>query len=152
MIGRLNIKCVVQIPAIAPVSWAIQYPTNSFVSSSLLAQNINETAGLRCAPEIGPKTDIKTYSPAPVAILLPSKATALLASAPGVKVIDERVGPDFPTPVRDAAGTDPVFVGRIRKDISTERGLNLWIVSDNVRKGAALNSIQIAEVLIKSLQ
>ncbi len=80
------------------------------------------------------------------------QATALLASAPGVKVIDERVGPDFPTPVRDAAGTDPVFVGRIRKDISTERGLNLWIVSDNVRKGAALNSIQIAEVLIKSLQ
>ena len=80
------------------------------------------------------------------------QATALLASAPGVKVIDERVGPDFPTLVRDAAGTDPVFVGRIRKDISTERGLNLWIVSDNVRKGAALNSIQIAEVLIKSLQ
>ncbi|MDA0273015.1 MAG: Asd/ArgC dimerization domain-containing protein, partial [Proteobacteria bacterium] len=55
-------------------------------------------------------------------------------------------------PVRDAAGTDPVFVGRIRADISTERGLNLWVVSDNVRKGAALNSIQIAEVLIKHLQ
>ena len=60
--------------------------------------------------------------------------------------------PDFPTPVRDAAGTDPVFVGRIREDISTKSGLNLWVVSDNVRKGAALNSIQIAEVLIKHLQ
>jgi aspartate-semialdehyde dehydrogenase len=81
-----------------------------------------------------------------------AQATELLASASGVEVIDERVDPDFPTPVRDAAGTDPVFVGRIRKDISTERGLNLWVVSDNVRKGAALNSIQIAEVLVKHLQ
>jgi aspartate-semialdehyde dehydrogenase len=81
-----------------------------------------------------------------------AQATELLASAPGVKVIDERLDPDFPTPVRDAAGADPVFVGRIRKDISRERGLNLWVVSDNVRKGAALNSVQIAEVLIKRLQ
>ena len=81
-----------------------------------------------------------------------ARATELLASAPGVEVIDERVDPDCPTPVRDAAGTDAVFVGRIRKDVSTDRGLNLWVVSDNVRKGAALNSIQIAEVLIKSLQ
>ena len=81
-----------------------------------------------------------------------AQATELLASAPGVEVIDERLGPDFPTPVRDAAGTDPVFVGRIRKDVSTKSGLNLWVVSDNVRKGAALNSIQIAEVLIKHLQ
>ena len=80
-----------------------------------------------------------------------AQATDLLASAPGVEVIDERLDPDFPTPVRDAAGADPVFVGRIRKDISTEMGLNLWVVSDNVRKGAALNSIQIAEVLIKHL-
>ena len=81
-----------------------------------------------------------------------TQATELLASAPGVEVLDERLGPDFPTPVRDAAGTDPVFVGRIRKDVSTKNGLNLWVVSDNVRKGAALNSIQIAEVLIKHLQ
>ena len=81
-----------------------------------------------------------------------AQATELLASAPGVEVIDERLGPDFPTPVRDAAGTDPVFVGRIRKDVSTKSGLNLWVVSDNVRKGAALNSIQIAEVLITHLQ
>ena len=81
-----------------------------------------------------------------------AQATELLASAPGVEVIDERLGPDFPTPVRDAAGTDPVFVGRIRKDVSTKSGLNLWVVSDNVRKGAALNSIQIAEALIMHLQ
>jgi aspartate-semialdehyde dehydrogenase len=79
-------------------------------------------------------------------------ATRLLAGAAGVEVIDERDNPDFPTAVRDAAGSDPVFVGRIRDDMALETGLNLWIVSDNVRKGAALNSIQIAEVLIKHLQ
>ncbi len=81
-----------------------------------------------------------------------SEARKLLADAPGVTLIDERDEPDFPTAVRDAAGTDPVFVGRVREDISIENGLNLWIVSDNVRKGAALNSIQIAEVLLKHLQ
>ena len=49
----------------------------------------------------------------------------------------------------DAVGTDPVYVGRIREDLSHERGLDLWVVSDNVRKGAALNSVQIAEILVK---
>ncbi len=55
----------------------------------------------------------------------------------------------YPTPVGDAAGQDPVFVGRIREDISHERGLDLWIVADNIRKGAALNAVQIAELLIE---
>lgn len=81
-----------------------------------------------------------------------AQALSLLSEAPGVEVIDDRENPDFPSPVRDAAGNDAVFVGRIREDISSDRGLNLWIVSDNVRKGAALNSIQIAEVLLKHLQ
>ena len=54
-------------------------------------------------------------------------------------------------PVEEAAGTDPVFVGRVRKDVSHENGLDLWVVSDNVRKGAALNSVQIAEMLIEHL-
>jgi aspartate-semialdehyde dehydrogenase len=57
----------------------------------------------------------------------------------------------YPTAVSDSAGQDPVFVGRLRADISAPNGLNLWIVSDNVRKGAALNSIQIAELLLKQL-
>jgi aspartate-semialdehyde dehydrogenase len=56
----------------------------------------------------------------------------------------------YPTPVTDAAGNDPVFVGRIREDISHPRGLDMWVVADNVRKGAALNSVQIAELLVKS--
>jgi aspartate-semialdehyde dehydrogenase len=77
------------------------------------------------------------------------EAKALLESAPGVKVIDERVDGGYPTPVSDAAGSDPVYVGRVREDISHAMGLNLWVVSDNLRKGAALNSVQIAEVLIE---
>ncbi len=76
------------------------------------------------------------------------QARVLLQNAPGVVVVDERQDGGYPTPVSDSAGKDPVFVGRIREDISHPRGLNLWVVSDNVRKGAALNSIQIAELLL----
>ena len=75
------------------------------------------------------------------------EARALLRKAPGVKVIDDRGDGGYPTAVGHAAGNDPVYVGRIREDISHPRGLDLWVVSDNVRKGAALNSIQIAELL-----
>lgn len=76
-------------------------------------------------------------------------ATELLKGFPGVEVIDERQDGGYPTAVTEAAGTDAVYVGRIREDLSHPRGLNLWIVSDNVRKGAATNSVQIAECLIR---
>lgn len=78
------------------------------------------------------------------------EATNLLKNAPGITVIDERVDGSYPTAVGDCAGHDAVFVGRIREDISHPRGLDLWVVSDNVRKGAALNSVQIAECLINT--
>ncbi len=78
-----------------------------------------------------------------------AQARALLQKAPGVVVLDELKPGGYPTAVTESAGTDAVYVGRIREDISHPRGLDLWIVSDNVRKGAALNSIQIAEILIK---
>ena len=78
------------------------------------------------------------------------EARALLDRAPGVTVMDEREDGGYPTAVSDSAGTDPVFVGRIREDISHPRGLDMWIVSDNVRKGAALNSVQIAESLVST--
>ncbi|MDC8011737.1 aspartate-semialdehyde dehydrogenase [Tahibacter soli] len=78
------------------------------------------------------------------------RARELLESAPGVVVVDERQPGGYPTPVTHAAGQDPVFVGRIREDISHPHGLNLWIVSDNIRKGAALNAVQVAELLVKS--
>ena len=67
------------------------------------------------------------------------------------EVIDEPKQLKYPSPAVNSAGNDPVYVGRIREDISYEKGLNLWIVSDNIRKGAALNSVQIAEKLIKIL-
>ena len=72
---------------------------------------------------------------------------ALLKSAPGIVVCEN--DEDFPTQIGDASGKDDTYVGRIREDISHPNGINLWIVADNVRKGAATNSVQIAEVLIK---
>ncbi|MBI2397603.1 MAG: aspartate-semialdehyde dehydrogenase [Xanthomonadales bacterium] len=75
-------------------------------------------------------------------------ARRLLEAAPGVEVVDERGPGGYPTPVTHAAGNDPVYVGRIREDISHAHGLDLWVVSDNIRKGAALNAVQIAERLI----
>jgi aspartate-semialdehyde dehydrogenase len=78
-----------------------------------------------------------------------AQARVLLDKAPGVELMDERKNGGYPTAVGDGAGHDAVWVGRIREDISHPRGLDLWIVSDNVRKGAALNSVQIAELLLK---
>lgn len=78
-----------------------------------------------------------------------ARARELLQGAPGVEVLDERKPGGYPTAVTESAGRDAVFVGRIREDVSHPRGLNLWIVGDNVRKGAALNSVQIAEQLVK---
>ena len=88
---------------------------------------------------------IETHAPIEV-----SAVRKLLEKSPGVEVIDVLEDGGYPTAVHDSAGQDSVFVGRLRRDISFPNGLNLWVVSDNVRKGAALNSIQIAEELIKS--
>jgi aspartate-semialdehyde dehydrogenase len=78
-----------------------------------------------------------------------AEARALLKKAPGVTVLDERKPGGYPTAATEAANRDTVYVGRIREDISSDRGLNLWIVSDNVRKGAATNSVQIAEIMVR---
>jgi len=77
------------------------------------------------------------------------QARELLRQASGVAVMDERTAGGYPTAVTEAANHDTVYVGRIREDMSHERGLDLWIVSDNIRKGAATNSIQIAEILAR---
>ena len=79
-----------------------------------------------------------------------AQARDLLKSTEGITVIDNPDDLEYPTAVTDAANKDDVFVGRIREDISHEFGLNMWVVSDNVRKGGALNSIQIAEYLINA--
>ena len=83
---------------------------------------------------------LETANPLPAEV-----ASDLLRQAPGVVLMEE----DYPTPVSDAVNQDAVYVGRVRTDISHPRGLNLWVVSDNIRKGAALNALQIAELLIE---
>jgi len=77
-----------------------------------------------------------------------ARARQLLADAEGVCVVDDPAGEDYPMP-SEAAGTDPVWVGRIRDDKSYPNSLHLWVVADNVRKGAALNAVQIAEILVR---
>jgi aspartate-semialdehyde dehydrogenase len=76
------------------------------------------------------------------------QARRLLMGAPGVVLVDEPAQAQYPLP-REAAGRDEVFVGRIRRDASHPRGLALWVVSDNLRKGAATNAVQIAESLVQ---
>ena len=88
---------------------------------------------------------IKTRVPLDV-----EQARFLLKNAPGVTVVDDMSKLDYATPVTHASGKDDVFVSRIRQDIGMENGLAMWIVSDNVRKGAALNTVQIAEILVKN--
>jgi len=74
----------------------------------------------------------------------------LMRKAPGVELMDGTETGQYPTAVTESTGNDPVYVGRVREDISHPSGINLWIVSDNIRKGAALNSVQIAEILAKN--
>jgi len=76
-------------------------------------------------------------------------ARELLEKTNGITVLDDRNDGGYPTAVTEGASHDDVYVGRIRDDISHENGLDMWVVADNVRKGAALNSVQIAEILIK---
>jgi len=81
--------------------------------------------------------------------ITPEAAREILSNAPGVVVVDDTEKLSYPTPLTEGSGKDAVYVGRIREDISHPTGLNLWVVSDNIRKGAALNAVQIAEILVQ---
>lgn len=83
--------------------------------------------------------------------LAKEEAKNLLENAPGVTYIDDTLAP-FPTPFTHAEGSDTVYVSRLRQGLSHPNGLDLWVVADNIRKGAALNSIQIAEALVNNIQ
>jgi len=80
--------------------------------------------------------------------LSPERARELLAAAPGVRVVDDPANRLYPMPIV-ASGTDDTYVGRIRRDPTVENALNMWVVADNLRKGAALNAVQIAELLVE---
>jgi len=82
--------------------------------------------------------------------LEPDDAREILRDAEGIAILDDPANAKYPTPV-ECAGTDEVWVGRIRKDPTVKYGLGLWCVADNLRKGAALNAVQIAELLIKGV-
>jgi aspartate-semialdehyde dehydrogenase len=105
---------------------------------------INPTA-VRVPVFYGHSASVHLETKDPISI---DRVISLLKNAPGVKIVHGHY--PYPTPVKNAAGKDDVFVGRIRKDISHPNGLNLWVVTDNLRKGAALNAIQIAEELVKN--
>jgi aspartate-semialdehyde dehydrogenase len=77
------------------------------------------------------------------------QAKDLLKNAPGIVLLDEHVDGGYPTAVTEGANQNAVYVGRVRQDISTDKGLDMWVVADNVRKGAATNSVQIAEILVR---
>ena len=105
---------------------------------------VNATA-VRVPVRYGHSEAVSIQTEKPIAV---NEIKDLLQSTEGIEVLsDDNL---YPLPLIHGEGTDDVFVGRIRKDLTVENGLNLWIVADNIRKGAALNSIQIAELLIKS--
>ena len=81
--------------------------------------------------------------------MTPAEVREILSDAPGVEVVDEPQAALYPMPI-DGEGRDPVYVGRIRQDVSHPNGIAMWIVSDNLRKGAALNAVQIAEEVIRN--
>jgi aspartate-semialdehyde dehydrogenase len=120
---------------------------------------VNETRKLLAAPDL-PVTATAAYIPlvhshsASVNLetarrLSAVEARAILARAPGIVVEDDRQRLQYPQAIR-ASGQDEVFVGRIRTDLSAANGLHLWVVTDNLRKGAALNAVQIAELLVST--
>ena len=134
-------------------------------AATLIANNVNvEHPGIIRKPacDVNDDSDLGMHQVTVKVPFLPEKevslallngaesAKELLEKMPGIKVVDSSKDGGYPTAVTEAAGENPVFVGRIREDISHPRGLNMWVVSDNVRKGAALNSIQIADILVKN--
>jgi len=112
----------------------------------ILDPNIKVTATAVRIPVVGGHSESVNLTLSQVADL--DEVRELLNNTPGVSVIDDLNNNGYPMPL-DAEGKDEVFVGRIRKDESQEKGLNLWIVADNLRKGAATNTVQIAEYLIQ---
>lgn len=97
---------------------------------------------------IGHSAAVQLETKVPISVV---EARALLQAAPGVKVVDDHSDGGYPTAVTEGTGTDLVYVGRIRNSLFSQPGLNLWVVADNLRKGAALNSIQIAEMVADEL-
>jgi aspartate-semialdehyde dehydrogenase len=146
---QIAFNCVPQIDAFQPNGYTREemkmvWETHKIMEDSTI--RVNPTA-VRVPVFFGHSEALHIETRKKISV---TEARALLRKAPGVEVLDERKPGGYPTAATEAANRDTVYVGRIREDISTECGLNLWVVADNVRKGAATNSVQIAEILVSA--
>jgi aspartate-semialdehyde dehydrogenase len=143
---RIAFNCLPQIGSFAPNGYTREEIKLVNETRKIMAADIRTTATTVHVPVFYghcESVNIETERKITVAV-----ARELLKNAPGVKLMDDPVNEVYPMPI-DAAGQDLTLVGRIREDESIENGLNLWIVADNIRKGAATNAVQIAEILVE---
>ncbi|MGI9291761.1 MAG: aspartate-semialdehyde dehydrogenase [Gammaproteobacteria bacterium] len=145
---QIAFNCIPHIDVFQPNGYTKEEMKMVWETQKIFADDqirVNPTA-VRIPAFIGHSEAVHIETRDPVTV---EQVRELLEAAPGVEVLSEDKMGGYPTAVTDASANDPVYVGRIREDISHERGINLWVVADNVRKGAALNSIQIAEILVE---
>lgn len=143
---RIAFNCLPQIDSFEPNGYTREEMKMVNETRKILEADIRITATAVRVPVFyghSESVNIETGKKLTVA-----KARELLADAPGCELVDDPGNNEYPMPV-DAAGQDLTFVGRLREDESIENGLNLWVVADNIRKGAATNAVQIAEILIE---
>jgi len=143
---RIAFNCLPQIDSFEPNGYTKEEMKMVFETKKIMEAEIRTTATTVRVPVFyghSESVNIETEKKITVA-----KAMELLKHAPGVEVVDDVANGVYPMPI-DAAGQDLTLVGRIREDDSIDNGLNLWVVADNIRKGAATNAVQIAEILIE---
>ncbi len=143
---RIAFNCLPQIDSFEPNGYTKEEMKMINETRKILEADIKVTATTVRVPVFyGHSESVNIETEKKITV---EKAFELLRNAPGCKLVDDVSKKVYPMPI-DAAGQDLTFVGRIREDASVENGLNLWVVADNIRKGAATNAVQIAEILIK---
>jgi len=143
---RIAFNCLPQIDSFEPNGYTKEEMKMINETRKIMEADIKVTATtVRVPVFFGHSESVNVQTEKKITV---DKAFELLRKAPGCKLVDDVSRKSYPMPI-DAAGQDLTFVGRIREDESVENGLNLWVVADNIRKGAATNAVQIAEILIK---
>jgi aspartate-semialdehyde dehydrogenase len=143
---RIAFNCLPQIDSFCDNGYTKEEMKMVNETAKIMGADIKTTATCVRVPVFyghSESVNIETVRKIPVA-----KARELLQDAPSVELVDDPTSGDYPMAI-NAAGEDLVLVGRIREDDTVENGLNLWVVADNIRKGAATNAVQIAEILIE---
>ena len=143
---RIAFNCLPQIDSFEPNGYTREEMKLVNETRKILEADIRVTAtAVRVPVFYGHSESVNIETGKKITV---AKARELLANAPGCELVDDPENNEYPMPI-DAAGQDLTFVGRLREDESIENGLNLWVVADNIRKGAATNAVQIAEILIE---